>query len=335
MTASPPPEPLEAFPIPDGAVLLDRWEESSSCRMQAVAALQQELRQRRLALSLGPQLDLANPERLLIFNRFAVQLVTAGLVADQVVVDQCLWRDGATAPQLLLAALVDEENGVVQLQGVLTGSELQEYLAKAKRQHGQWLLPADVFRGGIERLLTLVQLLDPEVLPRLALATEPALGQRLVRISEWLLGQVDEALLALGAELQPATAAAFRGAPAAAGAMADGNLLTVLAIPLGINAAGELESGEAARRCIETFKLLLSPTSTGALVLRLTGALDGDLLPDSLSLLASQGGHRQIATTEQSSVIEFSFHGSEPITVELIPRHGLSLKLPPLMLQRP
>jgi hypothetical protein len=335
MTVASGPEPLEAFPIPEGAIVLRHGQESGSHRELAVAALQQAMAERRLALPLGPQLDLANPERLLTLNRFALQLVSGGFLADQLAVEQSFWRDAATAPQLLLAALVDEENGVVQLQGVLTGPELQQQLAAAEQQDGCWLLEPEAFRGGIERLFTLVQLLEPEALPRLALAGDPLLADRLlpvVRIVDWLQGQVDQALLALGAELQPATAAAFRSA---AGAMADGSALTVLAIPLGLNTAGELVSGDAARRCIETFQLLLAPTTAGALVLRLTGALEGDLLPDGLSLRASQGSHRQSATTAQSSVIEFSFHGSEPISVELSTRQGSALQLPPLVLQRP
>lgn len=341
MTGSTLPEALEAFPIPAGAVLLDAWEGQGS-RELAIAALRQELRRRQLALPLGPELDPADPERLLSLNRFALQLTTAGLLADQVAVAQSFWRDAATAPQLLLAALVDEETGVVQLQGVLTAEELQQQLPLADQHNDQWLLDTAAFAGGVDRLLTLVQLLEPQALPRLALAAPPAPLAPLVVISDWLQGQLDQALLALGAELQPASAAAFRSAAAAAGELASGAALTVLAIPLGINPSGELVSGENARHCIETFQLLLAPTrsepssdSPGGLVLRLTGALAGDLLPDGLTLEAQQGSHRQSATTEGSSVIEFSFHGREPISVALAPRNGLPLQLPPLLLQRP
>lgn len=342
MTGSALPEALEVFPIPDGAVLLDPWDNGQSSRELAIAALHQELRRRRLALPLGPELNPADPERLLSLNRFALQLATAGLLADQVPVAQSLWRDAATAPQLLLAALVDEENSVVQLQGVLTADELQQQLALADQSSGQWLLATDAFRGGIDRLLTLVQLLEPQALPRLALAAPAAAITPLVVIADWLQGQLDQALLALGAELQPASATVFRSAAATTGGLADGAALTVLAIPLGISTKGELVSGTAARQCIETFQLLLAPTRSepgsdnpAGLVLRLTGTLEGDLLPDGLTLQAQQGSHRQSATTERSSVIEFSFHGREPISVALLPQQGLPLELPPLVLQRP
>lgn len=340
MTGSALPEALEAFPIPDDAVLLDQWKDGQSSRELTIAALHQELRRRQLALPLGPELNPADPERLLSLNRFALQLATAGLLADQVAVAKSLWRNTATAPQLLLAALVDEENGVVQLQGVLTAEELQQQLPLVDQEADHWLLAPSAFQGGLERLLTLVQLLEPQALPRLALAAPAAVIAPLVVITDWLRGQLDQALLALGAELQPASAAAFRSA--SAGELANGAARTVLAIPLGISPQGELVSGSAARQCIETFQLLLAPTraepgsdTPSGLMLRLTGALEGDLLPDGLTLQAQQGSHRQSATTERSSVIEFSFHGREPISVSLLPQQGLPLELPPLVLQRP
>jgi len=339
MTVASGPEPLEAFPIPEGAIELRGWDEAASNRELSVAALQQAMADRRLALPLGPELDLANPERLLMLNRFAVQLATAGLVADEVAVDQGVWRDAASAPQLLLAALVDEENGVVQLKGVLTGAELEQHLAAAGEQEGRWLLNVELFRGGVDRLLALVQLLEPDALPRLPLAALPAGQEAIVAVLDWLQGRVDEVLAGLGGVLLPPSAAlGFRSAAAPAD-LENGTPLAVLSIPLGMTPEGALVTGEQARECVETFQLLLIPScskpegrSPEALILQLTGTLTGDLLPDGIELIAEQGRLQQSASTEQNTEVSLCFRGEEPIQVSLRSGSGEPVQLPPLQL---
>ncbi len=339
MTVASGPEPLEAFPIPEGAIALRSWDEAASSRELAVAALQQAMAERRLALPLGPELDLANPERLLMLNRFAVQLATAGLVADQVAVEQNVWRDAASAPQLLLAALVDEENGVVQLQGVLTGAELEQHLAAAGEQEGRWLLNVELFRGGVDRLLALVQLLEPDALPRLPLAALPARQQAIVEVLDWLQGRVDEVLAGLGGVLlPPSVALGFRSAAAPAD-LENGMPLAVLSIPLGMTPEGALVTGEQARECVETFQLLLIPScskpeggSPEALILQLIGTLTGDLLPDGIELIAEQGRLHQRASTEQNTEVSLCFRRDGPIQVTLRSGSGEPVQLPPLQL---
>ncbi len=340
MTVASGPEPLEAFPIPEGAIELRGWDEAASSLELLVAALQQAMADRRLALPLGPELDLANPERLLMLNRFAVQLATADLLADEVAVDLGVWRDAASAPQLLLAALVDEENGVVQLQGVLTGAELEQQLAAAGEQEGRWLLNVELFRGGVDRLLALVQLLEPDALPRLALAALPAGQEAIVAVLDWLQGRVDEVLASLGGVLLPPTAAlGFRSAAAAPADLENGTPLAVLSIPLGLTPEGALVTGEQARQCVESFQLLLIPScskpdggSPEALILQLTGTLAGDLLPDGIELIAEQGRLRQSASTEQSTGVSLCFRGEGAIQVTLRSGSGEPVQLPPLQL---
>ena len=77
------PEEMEAFPIPEGAVILDS-SEGMTLRELAIAALQKIINDRELTLPLGPELDLNNPKRLLVLNRFAVQVVTAGITTDEI-----------------------------------------------------------------------------------------------------------------------------------------------------------------------------------------------------------------------------------------------------------
>jgi hypothetical protein len=332
-----PIEPLEAFPMPVGAIELDDSAAAPNARALAVAALQRALRDRRLALPLGPETALGDEQRLLHLNRFGVQLATAGVLADQLAIDAAPWASEATAPQLLLAALVDEENTVVAFPGVLTGQEFLELAREAERSGEAVLLDPLAFRGGVDRLLTLVQLLEPEALPRLSLApaAQAAVGT-VVAVIDWLRGQLDEALSALGGELAPVAAGAFRGAVVAL--EADEQALAMLVIPFGIS-GDQLVSGDAARRCVRKFQLALIPTGTDhatnptGLVLRLSSAVPGALLPDGLQLEARQGSHRQTISSAMSTELELVFQASDQL-LDVSLRYGEAapVQLPSLQL---
>jgi len=303
----------------------------------AVAALQRALRDRKLSLHLGPETALGDAQRLLSLNRFGVQLATAGVLADQLAVDVAPWVSEATAPQLLLAALVDEENAVVAFPGVLTGAEFIELARRAERGDESVLLDPLAFRGGVERLLTLVQMVDPEALPRLSLtpALQAAVGS-LVAVVDWLRGQLDGAFSALGGELTPVAAGAFRSGAVASEAAEQA--LAMLVIPFGLS-GDQLVSGDAARRCVRKFQLALIPTGpdhathpTG-LVVRLSSAVPGALLPDGLQLEARQGSHRQTITTAMSTELELVFQASDQL-LDVSLRYGQAepVELPSLQL---
>jgi len=337
MTNPAPIDPLEAFPMPEGAIELDDSTASLSARSMAVAALQRALRDRKLSLHLGPETALGDAQRLLSLNRFGVQLATAGVLADQLAVDVAPWVSEATAPQLLLAALVDEENAVVAFPGVLTGAEFIELARRAERGDESVLLDPLAFRGGVERLLTLVQMVDPEALPRLSLtpALQAAVGS-LVAVVDWLRGQLDGAFSALGGELTPVAAGAFRSGAVASEAAEQA--LAMLVIPFGLS-GDQLVSGDAARRCVRKFQLALIPTGpdhathpTG-LVVRLSSAVPGALLPDGLQLEARQGSHRQTITTAMSTELELVFQASDQL-LDVSLRYGQAepVELPSLQL---
>lgn len=338
MTTPPPIEPLEAMPLPDGAVLLSESAGATASgdwrrnlRQLALAAMGQAMAERQLKLPLGPESEADDPERLLALNRFALQLAITGISSDQVEVDTGFWQLAATAPQLLLAACVDEDNNVVHFPGVLTGEEFIAAARSAPELDGTISLDLDRFHGGIDRLFSLVQLLDPAALPRLALVPPATLVQPVVAVIDWLSGQLADLLSGLGGTLQPSLGLAFRsGVTPAEGA------LTVLSIPLGLDAGGALVYGEAAAGCIERFQLQLIPsgvTTPERLRLRLIGALAGDLLPDGLTLTAVQGSHRQTITSQLSTSLELELQGAQDlIEVSLTAPGGEPLQLPPLRL---
>ena len=84
------------------------------------------------------------------------------------------------------------------------------------------------------------------------------LRQRVIRISDWINGRVDDALAATGASLQPVSGEAFRGATGATP-----RRQARLAIPLGLDGNQQIVSGDAVSSCIEQFQLELLPLVSG------------------------------------------------------------------------
>ena len=327
--------PMEVMPMPLGAIELSADQPWQSERALAVAALQQVLSGQASGLPLGPETAAEDDGRLLSLNRFALQLVTGGLLADQIAVDAKPWAEEASAPQLLLAAHVDEENAVVAFGGVLTGAEFVALARDAERSGDLLLLDAAAFKGGVERLLTLVQLLEPAALPRLALPGGVDLQRQVVAIADWLGGQLDGALEQIfGAQWQPITQGAFFSGGAAA---AERDALALVAIPLGLDLV-QLVCGQAAENCIERFVLQMvatgsDPARPDGLVLRLIASMAGDLLPDGLTITVRQGSHEQRQSASGSTQIELMFAGgAELIDVRLSYPGSSDLVLPPLQL---
>lgn len=336
-------------------------------RLLAVAALQQELAARHLDLSFGPELAFGDPQRLLQLNRVPLQLVCGGWLEDPFAVPVQAWREASRGPCLLLAARVEEESGLVRLAAVLTAQEwlqaaeqaelattdaLPVGLATGAEALGPaLLLPPEQLRGDLERLLVLVQLCA-EVLPRLALppgllqraGLEPEASRpreavlRVVRVRDWLQGQLDPALEALGALVEPRLAPGFRESAITAAAQGSEQALAVLAIPLGLDPAGRLCSGAQAAGCLERFRLLLIPTGSQeleGLLLRLEPELPGDLLPDGLTLEAEQGAIRQSLVSSGSRRLDLRFPASEALIQASLSSPGSSpLVLPALQLPR-
>ena len=157
-----------------------------------------------------------------------------------------------------------------------------------------------------------MQLLEPSAIPRQSLSTTAEqLRQRVIRISDWINGRVDDALAATGASLQPVSAEAFRATQQeqTLGAKAR------LAIPLGLDGNQLIVSGDAVGSCIEQFQLELLALDSGdgvsALVVRINAALPGDVLPDGLVLTSQQGRAAQRVESAGDLSIELTISGSD------------------------
>jgi hypothetical protein len=172
--SSPNNEYMEAFPLQEGSILLEVDNKPQTLRQLTIAALRKVISDRKLDLPLGPQLDLDNPQRILNLNRFFVQVVTTGINADEISIPLKQWSKKDCAPQLLLAAKVDEENNVVYFSGVLTGPEFEKLISNRLNGQDKISLSIDSFEGGIDRLLRFVRLMQPAAIPRTAFVADLA-----------------------------------------------------------------------------------------------------------------------------------------------------------------
>ena len=131
---------MEAFPIPEGSVLLQS-NKLSSFREFSINALKQILRERNLTLPLAPELGLKESKCLINLNRFSIQVLTTGITSDEISIPLENWYKSGAAPQILLAAKIDEENSVVYFPGVLTGPEFKKLVKHSLKNQKEISLP--------------------------------------------------------------------------------------------------------------------------------------------------------------------------------------------------
>ncbi len=319
------------LPLPDDALsLADQAPAGATPRALAVLALREHMTQLGLTLPLGPTLALEDAERLLILNGFRVQLVCAPYGADMLCAASAPWHPAEQAPHFLLAAWVEEDLRVVWMPGVLTQEEVVAQ-ARIPWRDGVIALGVERFQGGVDRLLTLASLLDPQSLAPRASRVRAGLarGTEALPVDRWLRGWIDDSLLALGAQLVPLGDGGFR---AAAPAEVDRTALAILAVPLGV-VNDVLCWGEARTGAIERFQLQLiacgdNPAAASTLRVRLVPHLAGDVLPDGLRLVAGP----RAAVSAISQGLELDVSGSDTPIEIAVEWGGTQLRLPPLRL---
>ena len=73
---------LEAFPLPEEAIILDE-KINLSVRQIVIKALEKTIKERNLDFKLGPVLNLNDPSRSIILNKFDIQITTSSLISDE------------------------------------------------------------------------------------------------------------------------------------------------------------------------------------------------------------------------------------------------------------
>ena len=161
-------EELETFSIPDDSVVLD-FDGLYGSRDLVISGLRKIIKERKLTLPLGPELDLDNSERLLILNGFSVQLLITDFLSDEITIPLNHWYQENCNPQILLAAKIDDENNVVFFQGVLTSKEFIELIPRTHEDQDSISISIDNFKGGINRLFDFVRILEPSAIQEISL----------------------------------------------------------------------------------------------------------------------------------------------------------------------
>ncbi len=161
-------EELETFSIPDDSVVLD-FDGLYGSRDLVISGLRKIIKERKLTLPLGPELDLDNSERLLILNGFSVQLLITDFLSDEITIPLNHWYQENCNPQILLAAKIDDENNVVFFKGVLTSKEFIELIPRTHEDQDSISISIDNFKGGINRLFDFVRILEPSAIQEISL----------------------------------------------------------------------------------------------------------------------------------------------------------------------
>ena len=164
-------EELEAFPIPHEAISLDE-KINLSVRQIVIKALEKAIKERNLDFKLGPVLNLNDPSRSIILNKFDIQITTSSLISDETTFSLKNSKIEGKGPQLILAAQVEEDSKIVFFKGVLTSNEFKEIIDKKDIRRDELNISLDSFTGGIDRLFRLIRLLDTEAIPRLNLVSK-------------------------------------------------------------------------------------------------------------------------------------------------------------------
>ena len=162
---------LEAFPIPEEAIIFDE-KLNLSVREMVILAIEKYIKEKNLKLKLGPALALTDPSRSIILNKFDIQIITSEFVADEAKVSLKNSKIEGKGPQLLLSAQVEEDAKIVYFKGVLTSVELKEIINKKNIKKDELNISLSSFYGGLDRLFRLVRLLNTDAIPRLNLISK-------------------------------------------------------------------------------------------------------------------------------------------------------------------
>ena len=118
---------MDAFPISEESILLD-FDKPLGVKQLAYAALQRLMNEQNLKFS-SPLIDrLKNDLQIIKINNFSIQVVTTGFDSENISIPLEYWTKRRNAPQLILAAQVDDENNIVLFKGVLTNSEIHSLI---------------------------------------------------------------------------------------------------------------------------------------------------------------------------------------------------------------
>ena len=115
-------ELIDAFPIPEGSVILEN-DKILNLSQLAILAIKKVISERGINLKLKNKKNFTEQDCILEINNFSIQIVFTGISSDSLVVPLKRWYKINDAPQIILAANIDEENNIVFFKGIITAKE--------------------------------------------------------------------------------------------------------------------------------------------------------------------------------------------------------------------
>ena len=164
-------EIFDALPIPEDAVIL-KPKKVLDLSQLALLGIKEMIRQRGINLKVKKKRDVTELDCILEINNFYIQVIFAGFSSDQIIVPLDRWYKINNAPQIILAANIDEESNIVSFQGIITAKEFINIYLKKNAKGQSFEIPLSEFKGGINRLLSFVQILDSKALSRSGLTSK-------------------------------------------------------------------------------------------------------------------------------------------------------------------
>ena len=156
---------FEAKPISDSAVSID-IEKVKSLDQASIVALKKVISDENLNLEVKLISSIKDLDCLVEINKFYIQIVITGISSDEAIIPLKRWYQRNSAPQLILAMSIDEENGLIEFPGLITEKEFKALIKEPNPKNKYVNIPINSFKGGINRLLSMIQILDLEALSR-------------------------------------------------------------------------------------------------------------------------------------------------------------------------
>ena len=162
---------IDAYPIPQEAVILD-GKKVLDLSQVVMLAIKQIIKERGISLKIKKKGKNTNEDCVFEINNFSIQVVYTGITSDHIIIPLKRWYKLNDSPQIILAASIDEENNIIFFNGIITAKEFINIFLERNAKNQTFELSLNEFKGGINRLLSFVEILDSKALSRSGLTSK-------------------------------------------------------------------------------------------------------------------------------------------------------------------
>ena len=162
---------IDAYPIPQEAVILDDKKVLDLSQL-VMLAIKQIIKDRGISLKIKKKGKITDEDCVFEINNFSIQVVYTGITSDHIIVPLERWYKLNDSPQIILAASIDEENNIVFFNGIITAKEFINIFLEKNAKNQTFEISLNQFKGGINRLLSFVEILDSKALSKQGLTSK-------------------------------------------------------------------------------------------------------------------------------------------------------------------